>query len=63
MMKEFRSKTMDSFRAADCFYLGGKIPVVSSDYNYRLTGLGESFCVLMHSLPCSENCPDKKPKR
>jgi len=43
----------------DCFYLGGYVPMVPNDFGYRFTGFGEPFCVMMHSLPCSGNCPDR----
>ncbi|MDD1665465.1 MAG: hypothetical protein LUQ32_08905 [Methanomicrobiales archaeon] len=66
MTREFIPKKRDSFReelmTPGCFYLGGKVPIIPDDYGYRLTGFGEPFCIMMHRLPCSENCPDRKLK-
>ena len=47
---------------ADCFYLGGMVPVAPDGCGCRIGGLGESYCIMMRRLPCPENCPDRKSK-
>jgi hypothetical protein len=46
----------------DCFYLGGMMQMVPDGCGCRIGGFGEAYCVLMHRLPCPEDCPDRKAK-
>jgi hypothetical protein len=33
------------------------------EHGYRLEAVGgEEFCVLMHRVPCPEDCPDRREK-
>jgi hypothetical protein len=47
----------------DCRYLGGMVPMVPEGSGCRISGFGETYCILMNRLPCPENCPDRKTKR
>ena len=47
---------------ADCFYLGGMVPMAPDGCGCRIGGLGEPYCIMMRRLPCPENCPDRKSK-
>ena len=46
--------------APDCFFLGGKVHLAAGGRGHRLGGIGEPYCIMMHTLPCTEECPDRR---
>jgi hypothetical protein len=61
MMSESTSRKRPS-PAPDCFYLGGMVHLGAGSCDCRIGGFGEPYCIMMHRLPCPEDCPDRKPK-
>lgn len=72
MTREFIPQKRDSFKderelyttswTPECRYLGGMVHLVPASYGCRIGGFGEPYCILMRSLPCPENCTDRKVK-
>jgi hypothetical protein len=46
----------------ECRYLAGMVHLPPGGSGHRIDGFCEPYCLLLHRLPCSQDCLDRNQK-